>query len=325
MALLFTAYRGFNVAVSRPKAVMVLQLGALLLKVPLTALLVFGAALPGFQVPALGAPGCGIATAIVMTGQMLAAWLLLQRDPFYLRFGLRGRFSAPHRASLAGLLRLGVPMGLSILIEITGFTFMAFFISRIGTIPVAGHQIAVNLVAMLFMMPLAIANASSTLVAQRVGADDAADARRLGWHSLEAALLIAALMGGSVYLLRGPILQLYTHDPVIVAAALPLLDLGRGVPRRRRGADGRRVRAARLPHRHGAAGRQRLRDLGRRARRRLCDRIRPDRPEPGLAAGRARLLVGRDPRLICAALAFTGFLAWMFREQRREEQVARPA
>ena len=42
-ALLFTAYRGFNIAVSRPKAVMALQLGALLLKVPLSALLVFGA------------------------------------------------------------------------------------------------------------------------------------------------------------------------------------------------------------------------------------------------------------------------------------------
>ena len=227
MALLFTAYRGFNIAVSRPKAVMVLQLGALLLKVPLTALLVFGATLPqpfdALRIPALGAPGCGIATAVVMTGQMLAAWLLLQRDPFYIRFGLHGRFSRPHRASLGGLLRLGVPMGLSILIEVTGFTFMAFFIARIGTTPVAGHQIAVNMAAMLFMMPLSIANAAATLVAQRVGADDAADARRLGWHALQAAVLIAALMGGSVYLLRPVILQLYTHDPVIVLAALPLL------------------------------------------------------------------------------------------------------
>ncbi len=218
MALLFTAYRGFNIAVSRPKAVMALQVGALVLKVPMTALLVFGIALPapyeGLSIAALGAPGCGIATAIVMTGQMLAAWWLLQRDPFYRRFALHGRLAAPHRASLAGLLRLGLPMGLSILIEITGFTFMAFFISRIGAIPVAGHQIAVNLVAMLFMMPLAIANAASTLVAQRVGADDAADARRLGWHSLEAAVLIAVLMGGCLYLLRRQILGLYTDDAV---------------------------------------------------------------------------------------------------------------
>ena len=226
-ALLFTAFRGFNTAVSRPKVVMALQLVALLVKLPLTALLVFGLTLPTplgeLHVAALGAPGCGVATAIVMAGQMIVAWQLLRRDPFYARFELSARLTPPQRASLVALLRLGVPMGLSIAIEVTGFTFMAFFISRIGATPVAGHQIAVNLVSLMFMMPLAIGNASSTLVAQRIGASDLADARRLGWHGLEAGVLIAATMGAAVYLLREDILRLYTHDSVIVGAALPLL------------------------------------------------------------------------------------------------------
>ena len=226
-ALLFTAFRGFNTAVSRPKVVMALQVGALLLKAPLTALLVFGwnASDPSnsWHLPSLGTPGCGFATAIVMTLQMLAAWWILRRDPFYAQFGLGRGFSAPNRASLMGLLRLGVPMGLSIAIEVTGFTFMAFFISRIGATPVAGHQIAVNMVSLMFMVPLSIANASSTLVAQRVGANDWTDARRLGWHGLEIGVAIAALMGAAVYLLREQILGLYTRDPVIIGAALPLL------------------------------------------------------------------------------------------------------
>jgi len=220
-ALLFTAFRGFNTAVSRPKAVMALQLGSLALKVPLTALLVFGAAPLGL--PALGAPGCGIATAICMAAQMGVAWTLLRRDPFYARFGLRGALPRPDRRSLVALLRLGVPMGGSIMVEVTGFTFMAFFIARLGATPVAGHQIAVNLVSLMFMMPLAIANASSTLVAQRIGADDLRDARRIGWHGVEIGLAIAAAMGGAVYLLREQILHLYTGDAAIVAAALPLL------------------------------------------------------------------------------------------------------
>ena len=114
-------------------------------------------------------------------------------------------------------------MGLSILIEVTGFTFMAFFISRIGATPVAGHQIAVNMVSLMFMLPLSIANASSTLVAQRIGAGDADDAGRIGWAGLEIGVLIAAVLGSAVYLLREPLIGLYTSDPVIVAAALPLL------------------------------------------------------------------------------------------------------
>ena len=91
-ALLFTAFRGFNVAVSRPRIVMALQLGSLAAKVPLNALLVFGLALPTplgtLEIPALGAPGCGIATAIVMALQLLVAWQVVRRDAFYRRFGL---------------------------------------------------------------------------------------------------------------------------------------------------------------------------------------------------------------------------------------------
>ena len=72
----FTAYRGFNVAVSRPKAVMAMQVGALALKVPVNAVLVFGIAWPTplgeIRVPALGAAGCGLATAIVMWCQLAA-------------------------------------------------------------------------------------------------------------------------------------------------------------------------------------------------------------------------------------------------------------
>jgi MATE family multidrug resistance protein len=226
-ALLFTAYRGFNIAVSRPKAVMALQLGALALKVPLNALLVFGATLPTplgeLRLPALGAAGCGMATAIVMSLQLLAAWVLLRRDPFYAPFGLGRRLSRPDPVRLGALLRLGVPMGLAILVEVTGFTFMAFFVSRIGATAVAGHQVAVNMVSMMFMLPLAIANATATLVAQRVGADDAHDARQIGWAGLEIGLLIAALLGGAVYLLRSEVVGLYTDNPVIVAAAVPLL------------------------------------------------------------------------------------------------------
>lgn len=221
-ALLFTVFRGFNTAVSRPKAVMALQLGGLALKLPLSIALVFG--VPALGVPALGVTGCGIATCVAMWTQALIAFAVLRRDPFYDRFALWGRgLHAPHARDLKALLKLGVPMGLSIGIEVTGFTFMAFFISRLGSTPVAGHQIAANLVALLFMMPLALANATATLVAQRVGAEDPRDARRLAWHGLQLGTALGALMGGAVYLLREGVLGLYTDNPVIVAAALPLV------------------------------------------------------------------------------------------------------
>src|SRR5262249_42972396 len=124
-ALLFTAYRGFNTAVSRPKAVMALQLGGLALKLPLSAPLIQGLPLPfGLAVPAFGTPGCGIATAIVMWCQVIAAWWVVRHDAFYAPFGLQHRaLSRPDARALQSLARLGAPMGFAILIEVTGFTF----------------------------------------------------------------------------------------------------------------------------------------------------------------------------------------------------------
>ena len=224
-SLLFTVWRAFNIAVSRPKAVMKLQIGALALKAPLSAALVFG--VPAVGVPALGVVGCGVATAVAMWSQVLGAAWLLQRDRIherrYDRYALLGRgLDRPNAASLAQLLRLGVPMGLAIGVEVTGFTFMALFIARLGTTAVAGHQLAANLVALLFMLPLALGNATGALVAQRVGAGDAADARRLGWHGLIVATAFATVAGGALYAARAPVLALYTANPAVLAAAWPL-------------------------------------------------------------------------------------------------------
>ncbi len=221
-SLLFAVFRGFNNAVSRPKAVMLLQLGGLALKLPLTYALVFG--LPALGVPSLGVLGCGIATAIAMWAQLLVAWVILQRDPFYAPFQIIGRgLDAPSRPALLAQLKLGIPMGAAILIEVTGFAFMALFIARIGTTEVAGHQVAINLVSLLFMVPIAIGNASGTLVAQRIGASDPDDARQLAWHSLALGVAVAAVMGCVVYLGRERVVGLYTGDAVVVAATLPLI------------------------------------------------------------------------------------------------------
>ena len=218
--LLFAAYRGFNIAVSRPKAVMALQLGGLALKVPLSALLVYGAG----PLPSLGVTGCGVSTAVAMWLQVVIAWQVIRRDRFYAPFALFGHgLRPPNRPALLAQLKLGVPMGASILVEVVGFTAMAFFISRIGANAVAGHQIAANLVSLLFMVPLALSNASSTLVAQSIGAAQVPDARRIGWHGMQCAAGVALVLGTLVVFAREGIVRLYTDNEVIVAAALPLL------------------------------------------------------------------------------------------------------
>ncbi len=217
--LAFRIYAVFNTAIARPRAVMLIQIGALLLKLPLNAWFIYG----GLGLPAMGGPGCALATAVAAWLSLAAGWAHLRLAPRYRAFGLFGRgFVRPDWRAQGSLLRLGMPMGASYLIEVSAFTFMALFIARQGDTAVAGHQIAANFCTVLYMVPLSIGSAGSTLVAHALGARDAEAARRIGNAAMLLATAIAVCAGLAVLLGSSAIVHAYTPDPRIVAAALPL-------------------------------------------------------------------------------------------------------
>ncbi len=216
----FRIYASLNNATSRPRMVMAIQvLSILLLKLPLNALFIFG----GFGLPALGAPGAAIATGITAWLVLLAGWFIVRRDTSYRAFGIMGHgLGKPSWPAQAALLKLGVPMGLSYLIEVTAFTFMALFIARLGSNSLAAHQVTSNFGTVLYMLPLSIANATGTLVAQEIGAGRLVAARHAGNAGVRLGVALAVAMGGLVWLTREWIIALYTPDPRVAAAAMPL-------------------------------------------------------------------------------------------------------
>lgn len=215
----FRLYASLNTAIGRPKMVMALQVAGLGLKVPLNGLFIFG----GMGIPAMGGPGCAVATAVITWFMFLVGAVILRSGASYRRFGIFGTgFVRPKWAAQRELLRLGIPMGLSYLIEVTAFTFMALFIARLGETAVAGHQVTANFGTVLYMLPLSIANATGTLVAQAIGARDLATARRVGSAGIRLAAVLSVSIGCAVWLTREWIVRAYTPDETIIAAALPL-------------------------------------------------------------------------------------------------------
>ena len=217
--LFFRVYSALNTAMARPKMVMAIQVCGLLLKLPLNALLIFG----GLGLPAFGGPGCAIATTLIAWLMMAVAWLLVARLPAYRPLKLFGSgFVAPSWKILRNLLWLGIPIGLSYFIEVTAFTLMAVFISRLGAVPVAGHQITANVGTVLYMLPLSIASATSTLVAQAIGGGNMQVAKKIGNAGIRLSMSLSVLIGIIVWFTREHIIHAYTPDPLIVGAALPL-------------------------------------------------------------------------------------------------------
>jgi MATE family multidrug resistance protein len=215
----FRIYAALNTAIARPKMVMAIQVVALLLKIPLNALFIFG----GWGLPAFGGPGCAMATALISWLMFLTGWWILRSAPIYRNFGLFGTgFVPPRWPAQRALLRLGIPIGLSYLIEVTAFTFMALFIARLGDTIVAGHQITSNFATVLYMLPLSIASATGILVAQSIGAGKMETASGIGYAGIRLAAVVSAMIGIAVWLGRDVIVRAYTPNEAIIAAALPL-------------------------------------------------------------------------------------------------------
>lgn len=218
-ALGFRIYMALNNALSRPIMVTVLQIAGLAMKVPLNAWFIHG----GLGLAPMGGPGCALASTLISWTWCIAGLMILRTGTAYRPLALFAGWEWPSWSKIRPLLRLGVPMGLTYLIEITSFTLMSIFITRLGTETLAGHQIIANLSAVAYMMPLSLAIATSTLVAQSIGARDLSGARRLAWRGIRFGAGLALLTGALLWMLREPLLQAYAKDPTVVAKALPLM------------------------------------------------------------------------------------------------------
>ena len=219
--LLFRVFYAWATAISQPRAVMVIQLVGLALKVPLNLVLMYGY----FGVPAMGGVGC--AWALVIEGWLMLACALAWAiwHPAFTRYRVFARLESPDWATLWRLIKLGAPIGASFLIDVTSYTFMALFIARLGENWSAAHQIAANLGALCYMVPLAIANATSVLVGQAIGAGDYRRARASGWVGLGMGFAIALALATTVALCSAMIAALYSRDPKVMDLAAPLLML----------------------------------------------------------------------------------------------------
>jgi len=216
-ALVFRTVYALNVAVSRPKVTMSINLIGLAIKIPLNYVLVYGK----FGLPALGAAGCGYATAIVMWLSCGIALLAISRDPFYRRFTIA--FDWPRWSYQRELLRLGVPTGLSYIVEVTSFTFMTLLVAGLGTTVTGGHQIVANLAALCYMLPLSMSVATSALVAQSIGSNDLDGARRITRAGLRLVAGIALVTSSVLWFGRHAIVGLYTDDDAVRGVALSLI------------------------------------------------------------------------------------------------------
>src|SRR5256885_16211632 len=137
----------------------------------------------------------------------------MRSQRLYAPLALWQRMEPPDWPQLAQFARLGVPGGVGILGEVASFTLMALFVARQGTLSSASHQIAANLAALCYMVPLSLAIATSARISYWRGAGDEAMARRLvtmGWRLAATGGLVLA---SALFLSREGLASIYSSNP----------------------------------------------------------------------------------------------------------------
>ncbi len=155
--------------------------------------LCYGLVHGSWGLPALGLLGPALATVLSLSAGALALLLLLHGRPALRLFVTWHR---PDFGILGAMLRLGVPVSATFAVEAGLFLAIALLIGWLGPVPLAAQQVALNIVSVAFMVPLAIAQAANVRVGHRVGANDYPGARRAGLVAigLGAAFEIAAAL-----------------------------------------------------------------------------------------------------------------------------------
>jgi len=211
--------RFFSEGSGHTRPTMLYGMAGALLNVPLNYILMFG----HFGAPALGTIGCGMATSIVIWVQLLLLLAYIFTHRHYHAFELFGRFEPPNWGEIAVLLRLGLPIAVSISIEGGLFVGAALLIGRLGPLPSAAHLIAINFSALLFMIPLGLASAVTIRVGNAMGRGDPAAARYAGIVGLLIVVCLQCCNMTVMFLFPSLIVGIYGGEAAVAGLAVSLL------------------------------------------------------------------------------------------------------
>ncbi|MGG5254060.1 MATE family efflux transporter [Neobacillus sp. SM06] len=210
---IFNALRSFIYALGKTRIVMFILLSSLPIDLFLNYVLIFG----HWGFPELGGAGAGYATSFTYWVILMITIIIVKtKEPFagYVKFLYFKNFSF---AKCMEILKIGVPMGLSIFFETSIFAIVTILISRYDVTTIAAYQSALNIVSFLYMIPYSISLALTVLVGYEVGAKRFRDARDYSWLGLFLAVVIAIVTGVFVVLFRNQVAGLYSNEAAVIA------------------------------------------------------------------------------------------------------------
>jgi len=215
----FVAMRVFLQGTHRVKVVAFAMVSANIVNFVGNYALIYG----HFGLPALGATGSGISTTLsrfYMVCVLLSYLAWRSRHENWQLLSYAGKL---YFDRIARIVRLGAPAAAQIALEVGVFSASTLAAGRLGAIAVSGHQIAMSLVSLTFMVPLGVAQATSVRVGNAIGRRDAEAANVSGWSGLALSASFMSCSAIVLWTLPLPIVHIFTREPEVVKVGVSLL------------------------------------------------------------------------------------------------------
>lgn len=176
-----------------------------------------------FGFPQLGAVGSGYSSALSMFVMCIGMMLFTGRYKSYRRFNIFSRLRRPRWHYLKEQISVGVPIGVSSTMEVTMFAVVSLLMGSLGTVAVAGHQIAINFSSMTFMVPFGLSTAITTRVGNAAGKNSIKDARFRGYTGIGLATTFMCFAALLMLTIPQWITTIYTDNAAVQHVAVNLL------------------------------------------------------------------------------------------------------
>lgn len=217
--LMFVATRQCLQAMQVTRPILWTIAGANLVNLAGNYVFVFG----HFGQPAMGSSGSALASTISRFMMFLALVLLSWRTLGPLLVPARRAAFAP--GPVMRTLRIGLPAGLQMSIEYSTFAAISVLAGWFGPEAMSGHQVALNLSSLTFMVPAGIGAAASVLVGHAIGEGDSAHARRVAASAILLGAGFMSLCALVMLLVPSPFAHLYSSVPGVTAVAVVLIPI----------------------------------------------------------------------------------------------------
>ncbi len=211
-SLWFAVLTEFLAAHTRPRAVFVVTLFGIALNALLDYSLMFG----NFGAPDMGLEGAGVASLVVNWVMFLALLAFVLRDRRLRRYRLLGRLWRIEWPVMAEIVKVGSPIAVTEITEMGMYFVTTLMMGLLGVEALAAHAVTAQCYAVVFMIPVGLAQAGAVRVGRAAGARDAARLARSGWTATALSGLLV-LLPALVFWLAGRFVAGLILDPAVPA------------------------------------------------------------------------------------------------------------